>query len=96
MKRVPMFDKESRMLAEKVYEIESANYRQIKEWREQGITKHLISDHVYLEKSDDRMMWYLWKFSPVERRELCKAVPALHFYPKTIEKILKSQPWVCI
>ena len=91
-----LFDKESRILAKNVYEIENANYRQQKEWRDQGITKHKLADNVYMEKSDDHMMWYLWKFSPVERREKCKVVPAFHFYPRTIEKILKSQPWVCI
>lgn len=91
-----MINNESKILAEKVYEIESANYRQKKEWREQGITKHLISENVYMEKSDDHMMWYLWKFRSTERRELFKAVPALSLYPNTIEKILKAQPWVCI
>ena len=91
-----ILNKESRILAKKLYEIENADYRQQREWREKGITRHMISDDVYMEKSDDHMMWYLWKFRATERRELCKAVPAFHFYPDTIEKILKAQPWVCI
>ena len=91
-----IFENESRILAEKVYEIENANYRQQKEWREHGVTKHKLTDNVYMEKSDDHMMWYLWKFSPVERREKCKVVPSFHLYPESIERILKSQGWVCI
>ena len=91
-----LFDNESRVLAKKVYEIENANYRQQKEWREQGITKHKLADNVYMEKSDDHMMWYLWKNLPDKARQFCKVVPAFHFYPITITRILKSQPWVCI
>lgn len=91
-----LFDKESRILAEKVYDIEHANYRQQKEWQEQGVTKHKLTDNVYMEKSDDHMVWYLWKTFPDQARLFCKVVPSFHLYADSIESILKSQGWVCI
>lgn len=87
---------ESRVLAKKVYEIENANYKQKREWHEKGVTTFKLAEDVYMNKSDDHMVWYLWKRFPDQAREFCKIVPAFFLYPDTIEKILNAQGWVCI
>ena len=87
---------ESRILAKKVYEIENANYKQKREWRDQGKKAFKIADDVYTEKSEDHMVWYLWKTFPDQARLFCKVVPAFYLYPESIERILDAQGWVCI
>lgn len=88
--------RESEDLAEKVYEIQNANFRQVREWYTNGVKRWRLSESVWMEKSEDHMMWYLWKSMPDQAREFFKAVPAMHFYPDRIAKVLDAQPWVCV
>lgn len=81
----------NQLLAEKIYKIENAPWKQVKEWRQNGITKWQITDKICLEVSDDCMCWYLWKHDG-----FFKVVPKVHCDTKTIENILKAQSWAWI
>lgn len=87
----------NQLIAEKIYEIENAGFKQIKEWRKQNITRHKLTDDIYMERSDDCIMWYLWKYNP-DKGEYgyFKCVPKLYHTKDTIKKILEAQSWCWI
>ena len=87
----------NQLLAEKIYEIENAHWKQIKEWRQNNITKWKITDKIYMELSDDCMCWYLWQYDDGKcDYGFFKVVPKVHCDKKTIEEILNAQHWVWI
>ena len=87
----------NQLLAEKIYEIENANWKQIKEWLLSGVNKWNITDKIYLEASDDHLCWYLWKYDDGKcEYGFFKVVPKVFCDKKTIEEILSAQHWIWI
>lgn len=87
-------------LANRIYEIEHADWKQQLEWSEAGVHSWKIARDIRVEKSDDHMMWYLWwtdnkyHYGDVV---LWKCVPRISDLDvRQITAILKAQPWVCI
>lgn len=82
----------SKRLAEKIFNYESAYYRD-PEVKEIGV----LSDNITIQLSSDKLMWYLWMSSCSDQaRRFFKAVPALHYDCKNICEILQAQKWVCV
>ena len=52
----------NQLLAQRIYDIENADSTQRKEWHKNNITKWELSKEIYMEKSEDCMCWYLWKY----------------------------------
>ena len=88
--------KKSYKLADEIYEIENADFKQVKEWRQNGVVSWKLSDDVQLTHSADYMMWYLWKSYPDQARSFFKAVPSMHYDKERIRQMLDAQMWVCI
>lgn len=87
----------NQLLAEKIYEIENAHWKQIKEWRQNDVTKWKITDKIYVEVSDDCMCWHLWKYDDGKcEYGFFKVVPKMHYDKNTIEEMLNAQHWVWI
>ena len=84
------------LLAQRIYNVENANYKQVRKWHKNGVTQWGLLGGVYMERSDDCMCWYLWRSKPDQARLFCKVVPRFHLSVQTIEAILAAQPWVCI
>lgn len=90
-------------LAEKIFEIENMTS---KKFRESGLPgdfasfrkqdSYKLTDDIFMEKSVDCMMWYLWNHHQELSRPFFKAVPRMNFSKATIEKILSDTPWSCI
>ena len=55
----------SMKLAEQIFEIENADWRQQKEWRQKGVESWALVDtfaqHISLRTSEDYLCWQLWK-----------------------------------
>lgn len=83
-------------LAEEIYEIEHADYKTRKEWLDNGVTSWTLSGNVTLQRSDDYLMWYLWKAFPGHEDSFFKAVPMMGYDKKRIREILDAQLWECI
>lgn len=80
-------------IAEKIYEIEHAGYKSMKE----GKTYWDISEDIRLYKSDDLLSWQLWRRrDPSSRRRFVKIVPMLDCSKENICKILEAQSWTCM
>ena len=87
----------NQLIAEKIYEIENAHSKQMKEWIKQNVTRHKLTYDIYMEKSDDCMMWYLWKYDPGKcEYGYFKCVPKMHYQKDVIERILEAQHWCWI
>lgn len=87
------------LLAEKIYKIENARFKlkQEKEWRKVNVEVWKLTDNIRLEKSEDGMCWYLWKYNSLKcDYGFFKVIPKLHCSKKTIEKMLDAQSWVWI
>ena len=88
---------DNQLLAEKIYEIENANFKQVKEWNKNNVIKWNLTDNIYMEKSEDCMCWYLWKYS----EDKCeygyfKVIPRMRYKKDYIVKMLDAQIWVWI
>lgn len=87
----------NQLIAEKIYEIENAHWKQIKEWHQNNINRWKITDKIYIEVSNDFMCWYLWKYDDGKcEYGFFKVIPKVHCDKETIEKILNAQCWVWI
>lgn len=84
---------ESYLLAQKIYEIQNANWKSTKQWILENRKEWVLADGVRLEQSEDLLVWYVWKLSYWGDEECFKAVPRMGYYPDEIERILKSQAW---
>ena len=90
------YKKESRILAQKIYEIEHADANQWYFWCKEEVKSWIIAQDIRLELSEDYMMFYLWKRFPDQARAFFKAVPKMRYDVDQIESILKAQAWICI
>lgn len=87
----------NQLIAERIYEIENAGSKQRKEWREQNLTRHKLTDDIYMTRSEDCIMWYLWKYNPDKcEYGYFKCVPSLYYGKDAIEKLLEAQSWCWI
>lgn len=87
----------TQLLAEKIYEIENANYKQVKEWHKNSVHKWKLTDDIYMEKSEDCMCWYLWKYSENEcEYGYFKVIPRMRYSKEDIAAMLEAQRWVWI
>ena len=84
---------ESFLLAQKIYEIQVANWKIKKQWTLENKTEWVLQDGVKLESSEDKLMWYVWRSDKCDDEWFFKAVPRMSYSPDEIEKILKAQPW---
>ena len=87
----------NKLIAEKIYEIENADFKQVKEWRKNNVTTWKLTDDIYMEESEDCMCWYLWKYNE-DKGEYgyFKVVPRMRYSKKNIVKMLKAQRWAWI
>ena len=93
-------ERNSQYLAERIYEIEHAEWKQKHEWLNAGVDHWEIADDIVVEKSKDHMMWYLWwtdnKYHYGDTK-MWKSVPCISdLRVDQIAAILKAQPWVHI
>ena len=102
--------KSDRAIAEKIYEIEHANYKQKREWHLNGVKKwHVeirkvldtsdiiwIDETVTIEQSKDMFSWHIWDKSNLKNRAFLKVVPASDLEVDAIETILNAQPWLYV
>lgn len=87
----------NQLIANRIYEIEHASYTQRKEWRLQNIKSHKLTEDIYMEKSEDHMCWYLWKYCENKGDwSYFKCIPAFEYEVRTIENLLKEQRWIYI
>ena len=87
----------NQLLAEKIYEIENANFKQVKEWHKNNVTRWNLTDDIYMEKSEDYMCWYLWKYNEGKcDYGYFKVIPRMHYRKEDIAKMLEAQHWVWI
>ena len=87
---------EAKALARAIYEIEHADWETRKAWRIEGKRNWDLADGIWMSQSDDCMCWHLWREYDDQARQFCKIIPAFYYYEDTLEKLLYSQPWVCI
>lgn len=83
-----------RLLAEKLFEIENADFKQRILWQKAGVNNWVLAKHISARKSADGICWYLSKYDPNQDRTFIKVVPAAGFEVSVIENILEAQPWV--
>lgn len=104
--------KSDRAIAEKIYEIEHANWKQKREWHLTGVKKwHVeirkvldtstsdiiwIDETVTIEQSKDMFSWHIWDKSSLKNGAFLKVVPASDLEIDAIERILNAQPWFYI
>lgn len=87
----------NQLLAEKIYEIENADFKQVKQWHKDGVKSWALTEDIRMEKSEDCMCWYLWKYN----EDKCefgyfKVIPRMYYDKRSIEKMLSAQHWVWI
>lgn len=88
--------KESELLSKFIYDVEHADYETKSRWMDENKTSWKPIENVRLERSDDMLMWYLWKRFDDQARSFFKAVPSLHLDKETIYRVLDAQSWACI
>ena len=94
----------ARAIAEKIYEIEHANWKQKKEWHLNGVEKWHVeignvldaSTTATIEQSKDMFSWHVWNKSHVKNGAFLKVVPASDLEIDAIETILNAQPWLYV
>lgn len=92
---------ESARLAKQIHDIENAKFRCRKAWALHDRTRWDLLDandnvgKIWLEVSDDCMVWYLWRRYPDQARLFCKCVPKANLDVIVIERVLNAQPWTC-
>ena len=87
----------NQLIAEKIYEIENAHWKQKKEWAIQKVSRWRLTDDITMERSDDCIMWYLWKYNPDKcENSWLKCIPRLGYDKAAIETMLDAQHWVWI
>lgn len=96
-------DSESERLAKQIHNIEHAKFRCRRAWNVNDKSRWDLLDNngnigeIWLEKSGDCMMWYLWKRYSDQARHFWKCVPADHCMTvREIERFLNAQSWTCI
>ena len=80
---------ENNYIAYKLYDIEHSDIAI--DSRQRGFT---IRDNLFLQLSNDCMVWYIFKTAK-DMSRCVKVVPAANFNEDMIIRILKAQPWVC-
>lgn len=87
---------ESRLLAEKIYEIEHAEWNIRVEFLGSKAPVRITGD-ICIQKSADSMFWHLWKEYPDQVRSFWKGVPSdCELSVDNIVTILDAQGWCCI
>lgn len=95
-------DAEASTLAKQIHSIEHARFRCRKSWIAHGrsywdlLDKNGVVGNIYVTKSHDCMMWYLWKRVGDQARPFWRCVPKMNLTVKEIERILSAQSWTCI
>ena len=87
---------EAMSLAQKIYEIENADWRTKRDWLMEGKTVWELAEGITMQRSEDCMVWYVWRTYDDQAREFCKFIPASYLPQNTIERLLYDQPWECI
>ena len=87
---------EAIFLAQKIYEIENAGWRTRRDWLMEGKTVWELAEGITMQRSEDCMVWYVWRTYDDQAREFCKSIPAFSLRQNTLERLLYDQPWVCI
>ena len=85
----------SQKIAEEIYALEH-DIDVYKEVILQENKSKYIGNGITIKKSEDCLIWYLWRHYDDQVRVFFKAVPALHYSKGEIEGILDAQKWVCI
>lgn len=88
--------KESKALAENIYNIQHVDWKTRKTWSLEQKNEWKLCADVRLEKSRDCLSWHLWKTYDDQARTFFKSVPAVDLSEDSIYKILLAQSWVCI
>jgi len=83
-------------LAQKISEIQKADWSTKSDWHKNGVTEWKLTEGIRMEYSDDHMAIYVWRRYNDQARSFCKILPAFLDYPDDIEPLLYDQPWVCI
>lgn len=87
----------NQLIAQRIYDIENADYKQRKEWHKNNTTRWELTSEIYMEKSSDHMCWYLWKYDSGKCEfGYFKVVPRMSCSKESIENILNAQMWVWI
>lgn len=83
-------------IAEGIFSVENADWKQRKEWLLSGKKVWEITKTVRIE--EDGLIWNVWRDDEDGgRRDFWKVVPRdVGLSKKQIETILSAQPWVCI
>lgn len=85
-------ENQAKMIAEKIYSIEHAHFKEKRKWKQENVSSWDINDEIYLTISDDCMVWYVWK-SNFTGDKWFKVVQRGYLDRKTLYKIIKVQPW---
>ena len=87
---------ESARLAQRIWEIETADIKQRKKWMSDNVDSWDIGDCVRLVESDDNLVWYLWKTKRDLPRRYLKVIPKGMWSIDYIERLLEVEFWNCI
>ena len=84
-------------MAEEIYDIEHAPFSVRKEWILEHKECWELSGNIYMTKSENCMVWNLWKYYDDQPEAFWKCVPISGTNSKKdIENIIKAQVWLCI
>lgn len=87
---------EAIVLARKIYDVEHANWKIQKQWRQEKKDYWDLLDGIWMHRSDDCMSWILWRTYDDQAREFCKIIPAFYLDEDCVRRLLYNQPWICI